>query len=58
MDIDSGEAFVQYGCTKCGKINVKYARMALSLEQNLLQVGKEGTWYGNRSDAVKAAQGN
>ena len=57
MDIDSGEAFVQYGCTKCGKINVKYARMALSLEQNLLQAGKEGTWHGSRSDAVKAAQG-
>lgn len=57
MDVDSGEAFVQYGCTKCGKINVKYAKMALSLEKNLQQAGKEGTWHGSRSDAVKAAQG-
>ena len=47
--------YVQYQCTKCGKINVEYARRALAMEKDVKAQGGQTQWWGNRGDAVKAA---
>lgn len=51
------QGYVTIQCSKCGKINVEYARKALSFESQAESQGVDTTWTGNRSDAVKAAQG-
>ena len=49
--------YVQFGCSKCKKINVKYARMALELEQKMMAAGEKGEWHGPNAEvnAHKAA---
>lgn len=56
MDVDKG--YVMFGCSVCGKVNVKYAKMALELEQRMNEAGKEGHWYGpNAEDNAHKAAG-
>ena len=47
--------YVQCQCAKCGKVNVEYARRALAMEKEVNAQGGQTQWWGNRSDAVKAA---
>lgn len=43
--------YVLFGCTKCKKVNVKYAKMALELEQKMKTAGETPTWYGPNAEA-------
>ena len=47
---------IRWGCSKCGKVNVTFAKKALAKEAESKAKGQEVWWTGNRSDAVKAAQ--
>lgn len=49
MDVENG--YVLFGCTKCNKINVKYAKMALELEQKMVAAGRKGEWCGPNAEA-------
>ena len=49
MDVKTG--MVIFGCSKCKKVNVKYARMALELEQRMKAAGTTSTWYGPNAEA-------
>ena len=42
--------YVRFGCSKCKKVNVKYARMALELEQKMMAAGEKGEWYGPNAE--------
>lgn len=57
MDVKNG--YVMFGCTKCKKVNVKYAKMALKLEQQMKAAGNTPTWHGPNAEANahKAATG-
>ena len=48
---------VLWHCPNCGKVNVEYAKMALSVEAKYKAIGGKTVWTGSRDDAVKAAQG-
>lgn len=50
-DMDVRNGYVQFSCSKCGKVNVKYAKMALELEQATIAAGGTSTWYGPDSEA-------
>lgn len=49
MDVKTG--MVIFGCSKCKKVNVKYAKMALELDQNMKVAGTTPTWYGQNAEA-------
>lgn len=50
-----GAPMVICQCSKCMKVNVKFARRALQLEKEYREKGIESQWFGDRNDAVKAA---
>ncbi len=56
-NMDPVKGYVFFGCTKCKKVNVKYAKMALELEQKMKDAGVQGTWFGQnaKENAHKAA---
>jgi len=56
-NMDPVKGYVFFGCTKCKKVNVKYAKMALELEQKMKDAGVQGTWFGQnaKANAHKAA---
>lgn len=56
-NMDPVKGYVIFGCTKCKKVNVKYAKMALELEQKMKDAGVQGTWFGQnaKANAHKAA---
>ena len=58
MDVKNGN--VVFGCRKCNKVNVKYAKMALELEQKMMAAGEKGEWHGPNAEANahKAANSN
>ena len=43
--------YVLFGCTKCKKVNVKYAKMALELEQRMKDAGVTSQWHGQNAEA-------
>ncbi len=43
--------YVLFGCTKCKKVNVKYAKMALELEQRMKDAGVASQWHGQNAEA-------
>ncbi len=47
----SEKGYVIFGCTKCKKVNVKYAKMALELEQKMKDAGVKGMWHGANAEA-------
>ena len=49
MDAKNGN--VVFGCTKCKKVNVKYAKMALELEKIMKAAGTTPTWHGPNAEA-------
>ena len=51
-NMDDKTGLVIFGCTKCKKVNVKYARMALELEQRMKAAGETPTWYGENAEAL------
>lgn len=53
----SEKGYVIFGCTKCKKVNVKYAKMALALEQQMKGAGVKVMWHGSnaKANARKAA---
>lgn len=57
MDVRLGR--VSFGCSKCGKVNVKYAKMALELERKIKAAGGTPTWFGTDAEqnARRAAEG-
>ena len=50
-NMDPVKGYVIFGCTKCKKVNVKYAKMALELEQKMKAAGTTPTWHGQNADA-------
>ena len=50
-NMDDKTGLVIFGCTKCKKVNVMYARMALELEQRMKAAGTTSTWYGPNAEA-------
>lgn len=44
-------ATVSFGCSKCGKINREYARLALKWEKKMLRQGIHGEWIGENAEA-------
>ena len=57
--MDAKNGYVQFGCAKCKKVNVKYAKMAIELEQKMKAAGTTPTWYGPNAEASahRAADG-
>ena len=57
--MDAKNGYVIFGCTKCKKVNVRYAKMALELEQKMKAAGNTPTWFGQNAEANarKAAAG-
>ena len=50
-NMDAKNGLVIFGCSKCKKVNVKYAKMALELEQKMKSAGNTPTWYGPNAEA-------
>ena len=42
---------VQFGCSRCGKINREYAQKAVVLEKEFKATGKDFTWFGPNAEA-------
>ena len=58
-NMDAKKGYVIFGCIKCKKVNVKYAKMALELEQKMKDAGNTPKWFGQnaKENAHKAAAG-
>ena len=49
--MDAKNGYVIFGCTKCRKVNVEYAKMALELEKKMKAAGNTATWFGPNAEA-------
>lgn len=52
------DGYIRFGCTKCKKVNVKFAKEAIRYEQILKEEGSPSKWFGPNAEANAKAAGN